>query len=103
MSSHCRASLLLIGAAALIFGACDREERHSPGKPMGETVPSATTSPDTIFPGTGGPPPPDARARLYDNNAPAMAEGQFLYTHMNCVGCHSHGGGGMGPALMDDE
>ncbi len=20
---------------------------------------------------------------------------------MNCVGCHSHGGGGMGPALMD--
>jgi cytochrome c oxidase cbb3-type subunit III len=22
---------------------------------------------------------------------------------MNCVGCHSHGGGGMGPALMDDE
>jgi cytochrome c oxidase cbb3-type subunit 3 len=22
---------------------------------------------------------------------------------MNCVGCHSHGGGGMGPALKDDE
>jgi cytochrome c oxidase cbb3-type subunit 3 len=22
---------------------------------------------------------------------------------MNCVGCHSHGGGGMGPPLMDDE
>ena len=22
---------------------------------------------------------------------------------MNCVGCHFHGGGGMGPALMDDE
>ena len=22
---------------------------------------------------------------------------------MNCVGCHFHGGGGMGPPLMDDE
>lgn len=22
---------------------------------------------------------------------------------MNCVGCHAHGGGAMGPALMDDE
>jgi len=22
---------------------------------------------------------------------------------MNCVGCHSHGGGGMGPALMDSK
>ncbi len=32
-----------------------------------------------------------------------MAEGQFLYTRMNCVGCHAHGGGGMGPALMDDK
>ena len=43
------------------------------------------------------------RAKLYDNNAPALAEGQQLYTQMNCVGCHSHGGGGMGPPLMDDE
>ena len=32
-----------------------------------------------------------------------IAEGQQLYMQMNCVGCHSHGGGGMGPPLMDDE
>ena len=32
-----------------------------------------------------------------------MSEGQRLYTWFNCVGCHAHGGGGMGPALMDDE
>jgi cytochrome c oxidase cbb3-type subunit 3 len=30
-----------------------------------------------------------------------MNEGQRLYAQMNCVGCHAHGGGGMGPALMD--
>jgi cytochrome c oxidase cbb3-type subunit 3 len=45
----------------------------------------------------------DPRAKLYDNNAPAISEGQFLFSKMNCVGCHAHGGGAIGPALMDDE
>ena len=102
MSSPFRASILLIGLAALTLVACNREERHSRSKPLGETVP-AGESPDTVWPGQSAPPPLDARAKLYDNNAPAIAEGQFLYTRMNCVGCHSHGGGGMGPPLMDDE
>ena len=37
----------------------------------------------------------------YAANAWGMNEGQRLYAQMNCVGCHAHGGGGMGPALMD--
>jgi cytochrome c oxidase cbb3-type subunit 3 len=102
MSSRSRASLLLIGATALTLAACDREERHSRAKPIGETVP-AGESPDTIWPGDSSPPPLDARAKLYDNNAPAISRGQQLYTQMNCVGCHFHGGGGMGPPLMDDQ
>jgi cytochrome c oxidase cbb3-type subunit 3 len=102
MSSRFRASLLLLGAASVALSSCDREERHTRSKPIGETVP-AGESPDTIWPGGSQPPAIDARAKLYDNNAPAIAEGQFLYSQMNCVGCHSHGGGGMGPALMDDE
>jgi cytochrome c oxidase cbb3-type subunit III len=102
MSSRFRVSCVAIGVAALALGACDREERHNRSKPLGETVP-AGESPDTIYPGNGVPPPLDARAAMYDNNAPAIAQGQWLYTQMNCVGCHSHGGGGMGPPLMDDE
>lgn len=102
MSSRFRASLLLLGAAALTLAACDREEHHSRGKPIGETVP-AGMSPPTIFPGGSTPPPLDPRAKLYDNNANAIAMGQELYARMNCVGCHSHGGGGMGVALMDDQ
>ena len=102
MSSRFRASFLIVGAAAATLAACDREERHSRSKPLGETVP-AGTSPDTIWPGGTQPQTLDPRAALYDNNAPAISEGQFLYSKMNCVGCHSHGGGGMGPALMDDE
>ena len=38
----------------------------------------------------------------YESNAYAIAEGQRLYSAFNCVGCHAHGGGGIGPALMDD-
>jgi cytochrome c oxidase cbb3-type subunit 3 len=102
MSSRCRASFLALGLATLALGACDREERHSRAKPMGETVP-AGESPDTIWPGGTVPQTLDPRAKLYDNNAPAISDGQQLYSQMNCVGCHSHGGGGMGPALIDDE
>lgn len=102
MSSRFRVSALIIATAALALGACNREEHHSRAKPIGETVP-AGESPPTIFPGNTSPPPLDARASLYDNNANAIAQGQQLFQQMNCVGCHSHGGGGMGPPLMDDQ
>jgi len=39
----------------------------------------------------------------YQENAWGISEGQRLYQNFNCVGCHSHGGGGMGPALMDES
>ncbi len=102
MSSRFRANITLLVAAALALVACEREEHHSRAKPFGETVPAGESAP-TIFPGNSGPPPVDVRASLYDNNANAIAQGQQLYMQMNCVGCHSHGGGGMGPPLMDDE
>jgi cytochrome c oxidase cbb3-type subunit III len=102
MSSRFRDSCLAAAVVALALSACDREERHSRSKPLGESIP-AGDSPDTIIPGGGPGPALDPRAALYDNNSPAIAEGQTLFNQMNCVGCHSHGGGGMGPALMDDE
>lgn len=101
MSSRFRNSLLALGLVALACG-CDREERNTRGKPLAETVPAAT-SPDTIFPGGGRMPPLDPRAAAYEGNAAAIAQGQLLFGWMNCAGCHSHGGGGMGPALMDDK
>ena len=39
----------------------------------------------------------------FGSNAYHLAQGQRLYAWMNCAGCHSHGGGGMGPPLRDDE
>ncbi len=39
----------------------------------------------------------------YENNAYVLTEGKRLFQAMNCVGCHAHGGGGMGPPLMDEK
>ena len=99
MSSLFRNSCLAAAALSALLCACDREERHSRSKPLGETIPQA--SPDTVFPGNSQPPPLAAQAAAYEGNAYAIAQGQQLFTWMNCVGCHSHGGGGMGPPLMD--
>jgi len=81
-------------AALLAVCACDREERQTRGKPLPETIPASATTQSR---------PLDPRAAAYEGNATAIAQGQQLYAWMNCVGCHSHGGGGMGPALMDDK
>jgi cytochrome c oxidase cbb3-type subunit 3 len=51
----------------------------------------------------GKPPPPPA-GNPYANNAWAISEGAQLYRSFNCAGCHAaHGGGGIGPALMDNK
>ena len=103
MSSRSRTNrtLLIVGTLILV-AACHREERHNEPQPFDASI-KAGQSPPTIIPGSAQPSPLDPRAADFDNNAPALAEGQFLYTKMNCVGCHAHGGGGMGPALMDDK
>ena len=78
----CRnASVVLL---ALMLVACSREERR-----FSEGVMSASS---------GSPAP-----TLYQGNAFAISEGQRLYGWFNCSGCHAHGGGAIGPALMDDE
>jgi cytochrome c oxidase cbb3-type subunit 3 len=100
MSSRCRNSVVALACLVLI-ASCDREERHSRGKPLGETVPAS--SPDTVSAGAPLARPLDPRLAEYERNAPALAQGQQLFTWMNCSGCHSHGGGGMGVALMDDK
>jgi cytochrome c oxidase cbb3-type subunit 3 len=39
----------------------------------------------------------------YEENAYALSEGKRLFNFYNCSGCHAHGGGGMGPPLIDDK
>jgi cytochrome c oxidase cbb3-type subunit 3 len=91
--------LFAVAALAAAFpAACKREERGFRVQP-----PSADRangiSQSTLRPGLAGGVPETGNE--YEENAFAVSEGQNLYEQYNCVGCHSHGGGGIGPPLMD--
>jgi cytochrome c oxidase cbb3-type subunit III len=45
----------------------------------------------------------DPRAAKYYDNQNAVNIGKALFYSMNCSGCHTNGGGGMGPSLMDSQ
>lgn len=104
-----RASRALVAAAALVLGACDREQRELQDSPVSTTrVGTVRLSP--LVPGPGpndtiGPAVlPDSVLQVgATTNAFAIAEGQRLFNWYNCAGCHANGGGGMGPALIDDQ
>jgi len=86
-------------ALGLTIAACEREERR-----FRETPPGASPSHVRLSELQPGPAVPTPSAPgPYADNAYAIAEGKRLYTQFNCVGCHAHGGGGMGPPLMDDK
>jgi cytochrome c oxidase cbb3-type subunit 3 len=76
-------SLAIVAMSALLLAACEREQRdfHTP----------ASSS-------RGG-----AKGDHYQRDAFDVAQGKRLFEWMNCSGCHSHGGGAIGPALMDDR
>lgn len=84
----------------LTLSGCEREERRLRELPAA----SARRNTERLVNLVPGPYTTDVYVKNpYEGNAHAIAEGKRLYTWFNCVGCHSHGGGGMGPPLMDDE
>jgi cytochrome c oxidase cbb3-type subunit 3 len=93
-------ALGLATAATLAAAGCEREARRFTEQP-----PSATT--DNVVAESPLQPGPKTRQttirNTYEENAYAVSQGKWLYNQMNCVGCHAHGGGGMGPPLMDDQ
>lgn len=85
---------------ALMLAACQREQREL------RTLPTEASRIAPVRVGTLQPGQPQAPGRFKlpeENNAFAMNDGKRLFEWYNCVGCHSHGGGGMGPPLMDAE
>jgi cytochrome c oxidase cbb3-type subunit 3 len=90
----------LAGAALLLaLAGCYREERPNPPAPPPPSASAARLS--DIEP--GGQRPVAAIPNGYEENGYAMAQGKTLFRQFNCSGCHGQGGGGMGPALMDDK
>ena len=45
----------------------------------------------------------DPRAAAYYDNRQAVVDGKRFFNQYNCSGCHSNGGGGMGPSLMSGK
>jgi cytochrome c oxidase cbb3-type subunit 3 len=89
-----------LAALSLTSLACERESRRYRELPAGSTraegvrqTPLQPGEPQEM-PQVHGP---------YEQNAWAMGEGKRLYESYNCNGCHANGGGGIGPALMDDK
>jgi cytochrome c oxidase cbb3-type subunit III len=85
---------------ALAASGCDREERRFREIPPAASALSAVAM-SPLQPGAGV--VTMTVSHPYDQNAWAVSQGKRLFSWMNCVGCHSNGGGGMGPPLMDDE
>ena len=92
---------LVPGAFCVLLAvACDREERRFSESPPTATAEGVVTQ-SVLQPGT--PLPKVDVVNAYDENAFAIGEGGRMYNWMNCVGCHAHGGGAIGPPLMDDK
>ena len=90
--------ILILSLGVFAFLSCEREERGFRVKtPDAERINSKQLSP--LQPGVAVQNPPVKNE--YEENAYAMSEGKRLFEYMNCTGCHAHGGGGMGPPLMD--
>src|SRR4051812_15581092 len=92
-----RAVLSIIGLIVALGPACKRETRDFHGKMAPSAIDGTRLSDLQPGPGT----PPATVKNDYEENAQAMSEGKTLFSSFNCVGCHAHGGGSIGPALMD--
>jgi len=75
---------LLVLILALLVSGCEREQRQY-------KLPAAESSS-----------PAPERTR-HEENAYSVAQGKLWFRWFNCNGCHAMGGGGMGPALIDER
>lgn len=94
-------SLLVLIGAGLVWYRGERDYR--PG-PIAEAQRVDRVTHDAIHP--GGAAPPNAAYTgsdtPYGESGYDVSQGSHLFRAFNCNGCHQNGGGGIGPALMDD-
>lgn len=93
------AAIMLLVVACSLAAGCERERRRLH---LGERQVSRHSGVTSVAQ------PPLRGAELgtpgpSDGNAYDVAQGSQLFAWYNCTGCHAHGGGGIGPALMDAD
>jgi len=89
-------------ATVVALAACHRENRHFTAPPGTELSPPQQSMSGLV---AGGESVEfrKQQGKEYEGNAYHMGEGKRLFQWFNCSGCHANGGGGSGPALMDDR
>ncbi len=101
MFLRCRTKASL-GAVFLLTGC--GVAHHEPPGPSSPNVTDGAVVTSALAPGLDhSVSTVDPRAAPYYGNAKAVNDGKRLFGQYNCSGCHSNGGGGMAPSLMDDE
>jgi cytochrome c oxidase cbb3-type subunit 3 len=112
--------LVMPSLLALVFcltvAGCKREKRQfRMAAPMAETSdivsyndtvragPQSGETPSTSQPVQLNQVLESPASYVYPQNAQALSDGQMLYESFNCSGCHAHGGGGIGPPLLDKK
>ena len=81
--------------------ACSREDDRS-SRPVPAASGRAPLMRESEL--QAGPATPQMQVRNpYDGDPQMIADGKRLYNWFNCVGCHFHGGGGIGPPLIDED
>jgi cytochrome c oxidase cbb3-type subunit III len=103
-----RPALTVLAACVLVLllVGCEREARR-----FDTPISNASSAASAPRVGTLQPAQPHASGvkaaatneSPYEGNAFAVNQGKRLFRWYNCNGCHSNGGGGIGPALMDSE
>jgi cytochrome c oxidase cbb3-type subunit 3 len=92
---------MLLGMCILVLAGCERENRSFSAAPPEKEL---KVSLSTIKAGGGKPVSEQSKeGEQFQKNAYHLSEGKRLFGWFNCVGCHANGGGGSGPALMDDK
>lgn len=95
-------ALIHVGALVVFASAlgCERESKSFHER---QVAAARTDLPAQTQLTAGGPSSVTGTASPFQANAWGIAEGKRLFSQYNCSGCHAHGGGGIGPALMDDQ
>lgn len=90
--------LTVVICLGLALSSCQREQRDLRPAPIRTAVFGEAARESILEP--GGTLPHFQAGNPYDKSAYAISEGQRLFDWYNCSGCHSHGGGGIGPPLI---
>jgi cytochrome c oxidase cbb3-type subunit III len=93
----------LLALVAVLLAGCEREERaFRSDPPTSQDSEQVALSP--LAPGSQAPQQTrSGKGKEFESNAYHVNEGKTNYMRFNCNGCHANGGGGMGPALMDEK